>query len=140
MKGKIALNFIGEYKGYNIYALTNNEYMNEHQYEGGKVFCLTDRSNKIMLNGVHIGYLDSKMTFVNEWHPERAPKTWDRPSKKVAAFMKQQQQQRRAEEEAAVPQEQQFDDVDTKYQLVMEELDRKYDEMMKRLDERIKIG
>ena len=138
MKGKIALNFIGEYKGYNIYALTNNEYMNEHQYEGGKVFCLTDRSNKIMLNGVHIGYLDSKMTFVNEWHPERAPKTWEKPGKKMAAFMKQQQ---RAKEEAAVPAEQQqFDEADTKYQQVMAELDRKYDEMMKQLDERIKIG
>ena len=136
MKGKIALNFIGEYKGYNIYALKNAEYMNEHQYEGGKVFCLTDRSNKIMLNGVHIGYLDSKMTFVKEWHPERAPKTWERPGKKVAA--KQQQQQRR--EKTAVPVEQQTDDVDAKYQQVMMELDRKYDEMMKRLDERIKIG
>lgn len=140
MKGKIALNFIGEYKGYNIYALKNAEYMNEHQYEGGKVFCLTDRSNKIMLNGVHIGYLDSKMTMVKEWHPERAPKTWDRPGKKAVAAAKQQQQQQRREKAATVPQEQQqFDEADTKYQQVMAELDRKYDEMMKRLDERIKI-
>lgn len=138
MKGKVALNFIGEYKGYNIYALKNAEYMNEHQYEGGKVFCLTDRSNKIMLNGVHIGYLDSTMTTVKEWHPERAPKTWDRPGKKVAVAVKQ--QQKKKQEEAAVPQEQSFDEADTKYQLVIAELDRKYDEMMKRLDERIKIG
>lgn len=134
MKGKIALNFIGEYKGYNIYALKNAEYMNEHQYEGGKVFCLTDRSNKIMLNGVHIGYLDSKMTFVKEWHPERAPKTWERPGKKVAASAKQ--QQKKKQEEAAVTE---VEEADERYQQVMAELDRKYDEMMKRLDERIKI-
>lgn len=133
MKGKIALNFIGEYKGYNIYALKNAEYMNEHQYEGGKVFCLTDRSNKIMLNGVHIGYLNSSMTNVKEWHPERAPKTWEKLGKKVAASQKQQKKQ----EEAAVSAE--VEEADERYQRVMEELDRKYDEMMKRLDERIKI-
>ena len=128
------MKFIGEFKGYTFYALTNTEYMNEHRYEGGKVFCLTDRSNKIMLNGVHIGYLDSNMIAVKEWHPERAPKTWEKPGKK-AAVTKQQQPQK----QKAVPQEQQFDEADTKYQLVMAELDRKYDEMMKRLDERIKI-
>ena len=130
------MKFIGEFKGYTIYALTNTEYMNEHQYEGGRVFCLTDRSNKIMLNGVHIGYLDSNMIAVKEWHPERAPKTWEKPGKKAVA----KQQQRRAKEDAVVPAEQQFDEADTKYQRVMAELDRKYDEMMKRLDERIKIG
>ena len=133
------MNFIGEYKGYIIYALTYTEYMNEHQYEGGTVFCLTDRSNKIMLNGVHIGYLDSKMTFVNEWHPERAPKTWEKPGKKMAAVASTKQRC-----EKTVPQEQQemvseAAAADERYQQVMEELDRKYDEMMKRLDERIKI-
>lgn len=134
------MKFIGEFKGYTIYALTNTEYMNEHQYEGGRVFCLTDRSNKIMLNGVHIGYLDSKMTAVKEWHPERAPKTWEKPGKKACATAQKQKQQQQQRREQAVPQEQQFDEADTKYQLVMAELDRKYDEMMKRLDERIKIG
>ena len=102
------------------------------------MFCLTDRSNKIMLNGVHIGYLDSKMTAVKEWHPERAPKTWEKPGKKVCATA----QKRR---EKTVPQEQQemvseAAAADERYQRVMAELDRKYDEMMKRLDERIKIG
>ncbi|MBR2506858.1 MAG: hypothetical protein IKB70_08200 [Bacilli bacterium] len=136
MKGKIALNFIGEYKGYNIYALKNAEYMNEHQYEGGKVFCLTDRSNKIMLNGVHIGYLDSKMTVVKEWHPERAPKTWERPGKKAMTAVAASQQRKKKQEEAAVTE---VEEADERYQQVMMELDRKYDEMMKRLDERIKI-
>lgn len=132
---KSKVKFIGDFKGYNIYALTNAEYMNEHQYEGGKVFCLIDRSNKIMLNGVHIGYLDSRMTAVKEWHPERAPKTWEKPGKKVvaAASTKQKKVKAVVEEKKVVV------EVDTKYQQVMEDLDRKYEEMMKRLDERIKI-
>ena len=137
MKGKIALNFIGEYKGYSFYALTNTEYMNEHQYEGGKVFCLTDRSNKIMLNGVHIGYLDSKMTAVKEWHPERAPKTWEKPGKKAAVAKQQQQQKKKQETNTEVISESAV--ADERYNEVMAELDRKYDEIMKRLDERIKI-
>ena len=136
MKGKIALNFIGEYKGYNIYALKNAEYMNEHQYEGGKVFCLTDRSNKIMLNGVHIGYLNSSMTHVKEWHPERAPKTWEKPGKKAVAAVAASQQRKKKQEETV---SQEVEEADERYQRVMAELDRKYDEMMKRLDERIKI-
>lgn len=119
---------VGDFKGYDFYSLTNREYLNEHQYDAGKVFVLTDRSDKLMLNGVHIGYANLKNGSVIEWHPERAPKTWERPGKKVA-----QKKQKVAVEIVET------DEVDTKYQRVMKDLDRKYDEMMKRLDERIKI-
>lgn len=119
---------VGDFKGYNFYSLTNREYLNEHQYDAGKVFVLTDRSDKLMLNGVHIGYANLKNGSVTEWHPERAPKTWEKPGKKVCAPA-----QKVAVEIVET------DEVDTKYQRVMADLDRKYDEMMKRLDERIKI-
>lgn len=122
---------VGDFKGYDFYSLTNREYLNEHQYDAGKVFVLTDRSDKLMLNGVHIGYANLKNGSVIEWHPERAPKTWERPGKKVTQKKQKVVVDTEVVSEAAV--------ADTKYQQVMKDLDRKYDEMMKRLDERIKI-
>lgn len=73
------MKFIGDFKGYNIYSVSEIEYVNDCQYVEGKVFAVeTGNSNKhkLFLNGVAIGYANLKTGSVIDWYPDRAPKEW----------------------------------------------------------------
>ena len=73
------MKFIGDFKGYNIYSVSEIEYVNDCQYVEGKVFAVeTGNSNKhkLFLNGVAIGNANLKTGSVIDWYPDRAPKEW----------------------------------------------------------------
>lgn len=73
------MKFIGDFKGYNIYSVSEIEYTNECQYVEGKVFAVeTGNSNRhtLFLNGVAIGHANLKSGNVIDWYPDRAPKRW----------------------------------------------------------------
>ena len=73
------MKFIGDFKGYNIYSVSEVEYVNECQYVEDKVFAVeTGNGNrhKLFLNGVVIGQANLKTGNVIEWYPDRAPKEW----------------------------------------------------------------
>jgi hypothetical protein len=73
------MKFIGDFKGYNIYSVSEIEYVNDCQYVENKVFAVeTGNSNKhkLFLNGVAIGYANLKTGSVIDWYPDRAPKEW----------------------------------------------------------------
>lgn len=73
------MKFIGDFKGYNIYSVSEIEYVNDCQYIEDKVFAVeTGNSNKhkLFLNGVAIGYANLKTGSVIDWYPDRAPKEW----------------------------------------------------------------
>lgn len=73
------MKFIGDFKGYNIYSVSEIEYTNECQYVEGKVFAVeTNNSNRhtLFLNGVAIGHANLKSGNVIDWYPDRAPKEW----------------------------------------------------------------
>lgn len=73
------MKFIGDFKGYNIYSVSEIEYVNDCQYVEGKVFAVeTGNSNrhKLFLNGVAIGSANLKTGSVIDWYPDRAPKEW----------------------------------------------------------------
>lgn len=73
------MKFIGDFKGYNIYSVSEIEYVNDCQYVENKVFAVeTGNSNrhKLFLNGVAIGNANLKTGSVIDWYPDRAPKEW----------------------------------------------------------------
>lgn len=73
------MKFIGDFKGYSIYSVSEIEYTNECQYVEGKVFAVeTSNSNRhtLFLNGVAIGHANLKSGNVIDWYPDRAPKEW----------------------------------------------------------------
>lgn len=73
------MKFIGDFKGYNIYSVSEIEYVNDCQYVEDKVFAVeTGNSNKhkLFLNGVAIGHANLKTGSVIDWYPDRAPKEW----------------------------------------------------------------
>lgn len=73
------MKFIGDFKGYNIYSVSEIEYVNDCQYVEGKVFAVeTSNSNRhtLFLNGVAIGHANLKSGNVIDWYPDRAPKEW----------------------------------------------------------------
>ena len=73
------MKFIGDFKGYSIYSVSEIEYVNDCQYVEGKVFAVeTSNSNRhtLFLNGVAIGHANLKSGNVIDWYPDRAPKEW----------------------------------------------------------------
>ena len=98
------MKFIGDFKGYNIYSVSEIEYVNDCQYIEGKVFAVeTGNSNrhKLFLNGVAIGNANLKTGSVIDWYPDRAPKEW-----KKKELTKQKKEWKPGKVRAAVPTEQ----------------------------------
>ena len=99
------MKFIGDFKGYNIYSVSEIEYVNDCQYVEGKVFAVeTGNSNKhkLFLNGVAIGSANLKTGSVIDWHPDRAPKEW----KKKKELTKKEWKPAKVRAAVAVPAEQ----------------------------------
>ncbi len=105
------MKFIGDFKGYNIYSVSEIEYVNDCQYIEDKVFAVeTGNSNKhkLFLNGVAIGHANLKTGSVIDWYPDRAPKEW----KKKELTKQRKKEWKPAKVVPAVPQEQQPSAID----------------------------
>lgn len=101
------MKFIGDFKGYNIYSVSEIEYVNDCQYVEGKVFAVeTGNSNrhKLFLNGVAIGSANLKTGSVIDWYPDRAPKEWKK--KELTKQKKEWKPNKVVPVATAVPQEQ----------------------------------
>lgn len=99
------MKFIGDFKGYNIYSVSEIEYVNDCQYVEDKVFAVeTGNSNKhkLFLNGVAIGNANLKTGSVIDWYPDRAPKEW----KKKELTKQKKKEWKPSKVRAAVPTEQ----------------------------------
>ena len=120
------MKFIGDFKGYNIYSVSEIEYVNDCQYIEGKVFAVeTSNSNRhtLFLNGVAIGHANLKSGNVIDWYPDRAPKEW----KKKELTKQKKKDWKPGKVRAAVPAEQPVDSaVDVLNVSLLELLDLDY--------------